>query len=239
MADSDDVCVLVPTYNEAETIGAVVTGFVDQGYEASSSSSTAGPPTTLRRWRGTRARASWNSRGREGPGGPRGDTAPRRPAVRPDARRRFDLSSGGGRSASRTAARGEAEHVIGNRFADMKPGAMTRLNQVGNRVINRSFSLIHGRNLVDILSGLPGVHARIGEPAPPPGGRVRHRDRDVRRVRQTQRQGPRSSPSPTNPGRRTPRRICGRSATGPTSSSRCTRWPRRTTRCSTSAAWAR
>jgi len=30
---------------------------------------------------------------------------------------------------------------------------MTRLNQIGNGIINRAFSLIHGRNLTDILSG--------------------------------------------------------------------------------------
>jgi dolichol-phosphate mannosyltransferase len=48
---------------------------------------------------------------------------------------------------------GRADHIIGDRFADMEAGAMTRLNQVGNRLINRLFSVIHGRNLQDILSG--------------------------------------------------------------------------------------
>lgn len=48
---------------------------------------------------------------------------------------------------------GTAEHVIGNRFADMEEGSMTRLNRVGNHLINRLFSVIHGRDLQDILSG--------------------------------------------------------------------------------------
>ncbi|MFB6108984.1 MAG: S-layer glycoprotein N-glycosyltransferase AglJ [Haloplanus sp.] len=48
---------------------------------------------------------------------------------------------------------GEADHVIGDRFADMRDGAMTRLNRVGNRLINRAFALIHGENFEDILSG--------------------------------------------------------------------------------------
>ena len=48
---------------------------------------------------------------------------------------------------------GEAEHVIGNRFANMQSGAMSRLNQTGNGIINRAFEVIHGRNLKDILSG--------------------------------------------------------------------------------------
>jgi dolichol-phosphate mannosyltransferase len=48
---------------------------------------------------------------------------------------------------------GDFEHVIGNRFADMEPGAMTKLNRVGNRMINRGFTFIHGENYRDILSG--------------------------------------------------------------------------------------
>jgi dolichol-phosphate mannosyltransferase len=48
---------------------------------------------------------------------------------------------------------GRAEHVIGDRFADMQPGAMTRLNRVGNRIINGAFSMIHGHDYADILSG--------------------------------------------------------------------------------------
>ena len=48
---------------------------------------------------------------------------------------------------------GGFEHVIGNRFADMKPGAMTRLNRIGNRLINRAFAFIHGEQYYDILSG--------------------------------------------------------------------------------------
>ena len=49
--------------------------------------------------------------------------------------------------------RGEAEHVVGDRFADMESGAMTRLNRIGNSIINSAFSTIHGRYLSDILSG--------------------------------------------------------------------------------------
>jgi len=48
---------------------------------------------------------------------------------------------------------GDFEHVIGNRFADMEPGAMTKLNRIGNRLINRGFQFIHGEDYRDILSG--------------------------------------------------------------------------------------
>ena len=38
-------------------------------------------------------------------------------------------------------------------LADMEAGAMTRLNQVGNTIINWAFSVIHGHYYADILSG--------------------------------------------------------------------------------------
>lgn len=46
-----------------------------------------------------------------------------------------------------------AEHVIGDRFAGMDPDAMSGLNRFGNRMINKMFSTLHGRDLQDILSG--------------------------------------------------------------------------------------
>jgi dolichol-phosphate mannosyltransferase len=49
--------------------------------------------------------------------------------------------------------RGDADHVIGDRFADMRPGAMTRLNRIGNRLINLAFRAIHREGYRDILSG--------------------------------------------------------------------------------------
>jgi len=48
---------------------------------------------------------------------------------------------------------GRADHVIGDRFADLRDGAMTGMHRFGNGVVNRAFSFVHGRNLADILSG--------------------------------------------------------------------------------------
>jgi len=48
---------------------------------------------------------------------------------------------------------GDAVHVVGDRTADMRPGAMSKLNQVGNRLINAAFRRIHGEDYGDILSG--------------------------------------------------------------------------------------
>ncbi|ADI74948.1 glycosyl transferase family 2 [Methanohalobium evestigatum Z-7303] len=48
---------------------------------------------------------------------------------------------------------GEAEHVIGNRFANFEPDAFTRLNLIGNRALNKLFSYAYRKKLNDILSG--------------------------------------------------------------------------------------
>lgn len=152
MVDSEQVCVLVPTYDEAATITDVVEGFKREGFEhvlVMDGGSTDG----------TRALAAEaGARVEEQSGSGKGQAVreavglidqPVVLMVDGDSTYRPD-------EADRMLApirSGEAEHVIGNRFANMQPGAMTRLNRFGNRMINRAFSFIHGRNLEDILSG--------------------------------------------------------------------------------------
>jgi len=48
---------------------------------------------------------------------------------------------------------GQADHVIGNRFANYQKGAFTRLNLFGNRILNKIFGFAYGIWLNDILSG--------------------------------------------------------------------------------------
>ncbi|HZD43214.1 MAG TPA: S-layer glycoprotein N-glycosyltransferase AglJ, partial [Methanomicrobiales archaeon] len=45
------------------------------------------------------------------------------------------------------------DHVIGNRLDSAGPGAFSRLNLFGNRLINWGFKVAHRRDLKDILSG--------------------------------------------------------------------------------------
>ena len=47
----------------------------------------------------------------------------------------------------------KAEHVIGNRFANYEKGAFTRLNLIGNKIINFLFRICYGVEVHDILSG--------------------------------------------------------------------------------------
>jgi len=152
MADEDAVCALVPTLNEAETIGDVIDGLRDQGYEnvlVIDGGSSDGTAEIAREYGARVERQSGRGKGR----------AVREALSMIDAEYVLMLDGDGTyRSVDADAMleplRGEeAEHVIGNRFADMEEGAMPRLNRIGNRLINRAFAFIHGRDLVDITSG--------------------------------------------------------------------------------------
>lgn len=152
MSDRTDVCVLLPTLEEAETIGDVVDGFRAAGFDdilvvdGDSSDGTR----TIAEAHG--ARVLTQSGTGKGQAVREGVEAIDRPYVL--------MADGDGTYRPEDADvmleplfEGRAEHVIGNRFADMEPGAMTRLNAVGNNLINRLFGTIHGRDLQDILSG--------------------------------------------------------------------------------------
>lgn len=152
MPDRSDVCVLLPTLNEAETIGEVIDGFRAEGFEhvlVVDGDSTDG----------TREIAEDNgARVITQSGSGKGQAV--REAVEHIEKPYVLMADGDGTYRPDDADQmldpifdGRAEHVIGNRFADMEEGAMTRLNRIGNRLINRMFSVIHGRNLQDILSG--------------------------------------------------------------------------------------
>jgi glycosyltransferase (TIGR04182 family) len=156
MVDRDDVCVLVPTYNEAETIGDVVRGFRDQGFDRVLV--VDGRSTDDTQELAAAAGAEVVLQSGTGRGSGKGQ------AVR-EGLERVDRSfvllvDGDGTYRPEDAEamleplfEGDCEHVIGNRFADMRPGAMSRLNRLGNRVINWGFRTIHGRDFEDILSG--------------------------------------------------------------------------------------
>jgi len=152
MPDRSDVCVLIPTLNEAETIGQVIEEFGEQGFgnvlvvDGDSSDGTR----EIAEDRGARVVVqSGTGKGQ----------AVREGLAHVEAS--YVLMVDGDRTYRAEDAdamleplfAGRAEHVIGDRFADMDPDAMSRLNRFGNRLINRAFRWIHGRDLQDILSG--------------------------------------------------------------------------------------
>jgi dolichol-phosphate mannosyltransferase len=156
MAGRDDVCVLIPTYDEAATIGEVVAGFREQGFDevlVIDGHSTDGTRAIAREHGARVVEQSGRGRGRgKGQAVREGIDLVERPYVL--------MVDGDGTYRPEDAGRllepllgGAAEHVIGDRYADMDAGAMTRFNGFGNGLINRAFSYIHGRDLKDVLSG--------------------------------------------------------------------------------------
>ena len=153
MADRDDVCVLLPAYNEAETIESVIAGFRDHGFDHVLVVDGGSSDDTYALAEAAGARVVEQS------GEGKGQAV--REAVERYVETEFVLMADADETYRAADAElmleplfeGRADHVIGDRFADMKPGAMTRLNRVGNRLINGAFSLIHGHDYADILSG--------------------------------------------------------------------------------------
>ena len=152
MVDAEKVCVLIPTYNEAATIQAVVEGFKEQGFEHILVMDGGSSDDTQQ------LAADAGARVEEQSGSGKGQAV--REAVSLISQPVVLMADGDSTYRAEEAERmlapifdGEAEHVIGDRFANMQPGAMTRLNKFGNRMINRAFGFIHGERLTDILSG--------------------------------------------------------------------------------------
>ncbi|PSQ27014.1 TIGR04182 family glycosyltransferase [Halobacteriales archaeon QS_9_68_17] len=152
MADYRDVCVLIPTLNEAATIGEVIDGFREQGFDdvlVVDGDSTDGTRETAEE-RGARVVVQSGS----------GKGQAIQEAMDYVDREHVLMLDGDGTYRPEDAPTmlepllsGDAEHVIGNRFADMEEGAMTRLNQFGNGIIDRAFHYIHGEKRYDVLSG--------------------------------------------------------------------------------------
>ncbi|MCD4821685.1 MAG: S-layer glycoprotein N-glycosyltransferase AglJ [Methanococcoides sp.] len=56
---------------------------------------------------------------------------------------------------------GRADQTLGNRMANFEPGAFTRLNLAGNRVLNKLFGFAYGIFLEDILTGYRGFTRHV------------------------------------------------------------------------------
>jgi len=152
MADEDAVCVLVPTLDEAETIGDVIDGLQDHGYENVLVIDGGSSDGTVEIAQEHGARVEYQTGRGKG-------RAIREALSMIDAEYVLMLDGDGTYRPEDAEVMLEpllarrADHVIGNRFADMREGAMPRLNRIGNRLINRAFAVVHGRKFVDITSG--------------------------------------------------------------------------------------
>lgn len=148
----DDVCVLIPTLNEAGSIRDVIEGFRSMGFQdilVIDGHSTDGTPD-LAREAGARVIVQSGS----------GKGQALLEAFGLIDKEYIVLIDGDGTYLPSEVdrlldplMRGRADHVIGNRFSNLRGGSLKRLNLVGNWLINLLFGIIYGVRLRDILSG--------------------------------------------------------------------------------------
>ena len=147
----EHVCVLIPTLEEEATIGDVIDDFRERGFEnfLVVDGGSADRTREIARDHGasvlTQSGTGKGQAVREGV-----DHVDVPYVLMLDGDGTYDSADANRMLAPLAAG---YEHVIGDRFADMEPGAMTRLNGFGNRLINRAFRSIHGADFGDILSG--------------------------------------------------------------------------------------
>ncbi|MDI6885698.1 MAG: S-layer glycoprotein N-glycosyltransferase AglJ [archaeon] len=145
-----EVCILIPTLNEEESIGGIIKGFKDNGFgnilviDGNSTDSTR----EIAKREGARVEVQ---RGK-------GKGTAVRQALELIEEEIIVIIDGDGtyspsevRTLLAPILNNEAEHVIGNRFGFR--GAFSLSHRVGNWILNKVFGLGYGVKLNDILSG--------------------------------------------------------------------------------------
>jgi dolichol-phosphate mannosyltransferase len=147
-----DVCVLIPTLNEEESIEPVIREFKDLGFENILVADGHSSDGTVARAKAAGARIFIQS------GSGKGQAL--KEVFEQIGQEYILLIDGDGTYLPGEASlllepvlRGKADHVVGNRMINIKPGALKGLNMFGNKMINLFFSTIYGIKLGDILSG--------------------------------------------------------------------------------------
>lgn len=147
-----DVCVLIPTLNEEESIEPVIREFKDLGFENILVADGHSSDGTVARAKAAGARIFIQS------GSGKGQALKE---VFEEIKEEYILLIDGDGTYMPSEAsllldpvlKGKADHVVGNRLINIKPGALKGLNMFGNKMINLFFSTIYGIKLGDILSG--------------------------------------------------------------------------------------
>ncbi|NOR46685.1 MAG: S-layer glycoprotein N-glycosyltransferase AglJ, partial [Methanosarcinaceae archaeon] len=149
---NEDVCILIPTLNEAATIEQLIKDFRAEGFDNILVIDGHSTDKTVEFAEAQGAKVVVQSGKGKG-------------QALQDAFRLIDsdyivmIDGDGTYLASDVHAvlgpvrNGEADHVMGNRQANYEPAAFTRLNLFGNRVLNKIFGFAYGEWLNDILTG--------------------------------------------------------------------------------------
>lgn len=150
--NSADVCILIPTLNEASTIGQLIKDFRQEGFSNILVIDGNSKDGTGQIAEAEGARVVMQIGKGKGQAMIQAFGLIESPYV--------VMVDGDGTYLAREACsllkpilEGKADHVIGNRLENYSPGAFTKLNLVGNRIINLFFDVAYGADLKDILSG--------------------------------------------------------------------------------------
>ncbi|KKG18072.1 glycosyl transferase [Methanosarcina sp. 2.H.T.1A.6] len=147
-----DVCILIPTLNEVATIGELIKDFKKEGFSNILVIDGNSRDGTAQIAEAEGARVVLQTRKGKGQAVIQAFEIIESPYV--------VMVDGDGTYLAREAPtllepvlEGKVDHVIGSRLENYSPGAFTKLNLVGNRLINMFFNLAYGVHLTDILSG--------------------------------------------------------------------------------------
>ncbi len=150
--DKDQVCIFIPTLNEERDIGEVINGFKNLGFSnifVIDGHSTDRTVETVKEL-GVRVETQSGT----------GKGLAIQQAFRIIESDFVVMIDGDGtylpddiNKLLKPVINGEADHVVGNRFADHRRGAFTRLNLFGNKALNKLFGVGYGIWSDDILSG--------------------------------------------------------------------------------------
>ncbi len=147
-----DVCVLIPTLNEEESIQPVVREFKALGFENILVADGHSTDATVERARAAGAGIFIQS------GSGKGQAL--KEVFEVIKEEYILLIDGDGTYLPSQATlllepvmKGKADHAVGNRLGNVQGGSFKRLNMFGNRMINSFFSTIYRVHLGDILSG--------------------------------------------------------------------------------------
>lgn len=151
-ANYKDVCVLIPTLNEEESIGPVIAEFKSLGFGNILVADGHSADKTVEKARAAGARIFIQS------GSGKGQALKE---VFEEIEEEFILLIDGDGTYLPSEAflvlgpvlKGKADHVVGNRLGNVQGGALKRLNMFGNKMINLFFATIYRVHLTDILSG--------------------------------------------------------------------------------------
>ncbi|MBP2030714.1 dolichol-phosphate mannosyltransferase [Methanohalophilus levihalophilus] len=157
--DKDSVCILIPTLNEEATIQQLIRDFHEEGFhnifviDGNSSDKTR----ELAEAEGARVEVQ-HAKGKGQAVQQAFEMIDSPYVVMTDGDRTYLASDI--YTMIEPLVEGKADQVIGNRFANYEKGAFTKLNLLGNQMLNKLFGLAYGIWLEDILSGYRGFTKR-------------------------------------------------------------------------------